>query len=347
MHSFLKQSLCAASLLALVASGSGHAQIQGGIPGQGELTVPEASAEEIASACKKIVFGLDNHPGFTVIAKGHSKFPELKDLKIGEALKKSCSIDDATWNRKPAHGWKTPEGRSLYTRKDLLPFVLDAAVTMTKKSSEPPYKKLFTDDPVVAAGLDKLHKLRAEEGIEINPEAPPPPRAPVTIPSAKDAGVLPATPEQVKKACRRIAAGIPMHEGLNFIFNSFEKVRDYEPSDIRNVFEQACGDMITEAAKKAPPINPEITEQGLIKARDNACERMSEILLDPREENIDDRVGLYAILDKDDYTRGSFAYACSRAPKPGSENLEPINDLGPAPLQAKFTEGRHEPAPAI
>lgn len=352
----LKQLICATSLFALASTGSAFAGLEGGVPGQGNK-MPEATDSQISEACTKIAAAINGGPGFTVIAKGHPEFPDLKDLKIGQALKASCKISDTTWNKPPSHNWKSPEGRSLYTRKDLMPFVGDATVMMLKKSSnDPAYKKLFQDDPVVADDLQKLIKIVLNEAVEIDPKAPAKPATPRRIPHAKDAGVLPATPEQIAAACKRMAAGIPKHPGLTYIFKGFEKVKDYTPDDILQVFEQSCGDIVTEAAKNAPPVNPQITQQTLIADRDNACEKLEDRLLNKMDP---DRAGFYAILDKDDYTRQTFEYVCRGGLKPGTEEQqEPIDDLDtmpeepadspvPSEQNVNFSGSKNAPVPAI
>jgi hypothetical protein len=329
-------------LFAVAAATPAWSGLEGGVPGQG-ATVREPTAEEVTTACEKITIALDKIPGFTVIAKGHPAFPELQDLKIGAALKASCNIDDATWNKPPSHQWETKDHDGLYTREDLMAHVADAVVFMTMKVIEPAYKKLFRGDPVVSAALDQLNQFRSEHAVEIDPRRPASPRQ-LRIPRAKDAGVQPATPEQITAICKRIATGISLNEGMTFLFKSYEKVDDYRPDDLLKTFEQSCGDIVTVAAKNAPPLK--ITKERLIAAHDDACKKLKNILLNPMKP--DDRAGLYAILDKDDYTRQTFDYVCNGGKKPSTEETpqEPTDDQGPA-LQAQFTGGKNESVLAI
>jgi hypothetical protein len=131
---------------------------------------------------------------------------------------------------------------------------------------------------------------------------------------------------------------------MTFLFKSYEKVDDYRPDDLLKTFEQSCGDIVTVAAKNAPPLK--ITKERLIAAHDDACKKLKNILLNPMKP--DDRAGLYAILDKDDYTRQTFDYVCNGGKKPGTEETpqEPTDDQGPA-LQAQFTGGKNESVLAI
>lgn len=150
-------------------------------PAPPSIPAPEAQKSENEKACEFFTQGMDKHPGFTILLKGHELFPDYDPKPMADAVRKACKIDDALWNKAPAHNWTGPRTGKFDTVDKLVPAVGDAAMKIhyLARTTEA-FKTIVRDDKAAWTALEKFmgelkaHVLGKRQPASPSPSSPAP-----------------------------------------------------------------------------------------------------------------------------------------------------------------------------
>ena len=131
--------------------------------------MPEPTAAEVEDACARFVKTMDGHPGITIILKGHAAFPDYDPRPVANVLRSQCTIDDATWNKAPSHGWKDDKGKVMNTRAELVQYLADAVKLMRNRArTHAGFNKLIEGDEAGRAAFHKITQTAYREARPID-----------------------------------------------------------------------------------------------------------------------------------------------------------------------------------